>query len=131
MQTELWCSHGGRRIVRSALKWALQFRFSTFAMLAAFLPLIAFAHSASAQTNTFAPVRPRPMRLHPVPPRRRRRRDNARQPVPQSVAARCRSGHDGRQSIDAPRRDARATRRRRAGGTRPAFAAREHGSPWR
>jgi biopolymer transport protein ExbB len=59
MQTELWCSHGGRRVVRSASKWALQFRFSTFAMLAAFLPLIAFAHSASAQTNTFAPVRPR------------------------------------------------------------------------
>ena len=59
MQTELWCSHGGRRVVRSASKWALQFRFSTFAMLAAFLPLIAFVHSASAQTNTFAPVRPR------------------------------------------------------------------------
>ena len=59
MQTELWCSHGGRRVVRSASKWTLQFRFSTFAMLAAFLPLIAFAHSASAQTNTFAPVRPR------------------------------------------------------------------------
>ena len=59
MQTELWCSHGSRRVVRSASKWALQFRFSTFAMLAAFLPLIAFAHSASAQTNTFAPVRPR------------------------------------------------------------------------
>ena len=59
MQTELWCSHGGRRVVRSASKRALQFRFSTFAMLAAFLPLIAFAHSASAQTNTFAPVRPR------------------------------------------------------------------------
>jgi len=59
MQTELWCSHGGRRVVRSASKWALKFRFSTFAMLAAFLPLIAFAHSASAQTNTFAPVRPR------------------------------------------------------------------------
>ena len=59
MQTELWCSHGGRRVVRSASKWALQFRFGTFAMLAAFLPLIAFAHSASAQTNTFAPVRPR------------------------------------------------------------------------
>ena len=59
MQTELWCSHGDRRVVRSASKWALQFRFSTFAMLAAFLPLIAFAHSASAQTNTFAPVRPR------------------------------------------------------------------------
>jgi biopolymer transport protein ExbB len=55
MQTELWCSHGGRRVVRSASKWALKFRFSTFAMLAAFLPLIAFAHSASAQTN----VRPR------------------------------------------------------------------------
>ena len=59
MQTELWCSHGDRRVVRSASKRALQFRFSTFAMLAAFLPLIAFAHSASAQTNTFAPVRPR------------------------------------------------------------------------
>jgi len=59
MQTELWCSHGGGRVVRSASKWALKFRFSTFAMLAAFLPLIAFAHSASAQTNTFAPVRPR------------------------------------------------------------------------
>ena len=58
MQTELWCSHGGR-VMRSASKWALQFRFSTFAMLAAFLPLITFAYSASAQTNTFAPVRPR------------------------------------------------------------------------
>jgi biopolymer transport protein ExbB len=67
MQTELWCSHGGRRVVRSASKWALQFRFSTFAMLAAFLPLIAFAHSASAQTNTPAPVRPRPHAAAPRP----------------------------------------------------------------
>jgi len=67
MQTELWCSHGGRRVVRSASKWALQFRFSTFAMLAAFLPLIAFAHSASAQTNTPAPARPRPHAAAPRP----------------------------------------------------------------
>ena len=66
MQTELWCSRGGRRVVRSASKRALQFRFSTFAMLAAFLPLIAFAHSASAQTNTFAPVRP-PAPAHAAP----------------------------------------------------------------
>jgi hypothetical protein len=51
MQTELWCSHGGRRVVLSASKWALQFRFSTFAMLAAFLPLIAFAHSARNARN--------------------------------------------------------------------------------
>jgi biopolymer transport protein ExbB len=60
MKTELWCSHGGRCVVRSGSKGALQFRFSTFAMLAAFLPLIAFAGSAPAQTNTPAPVRPRP-----------------------------------------------------------------------
>ena len=38
----------------------MQFRVSTFAMLAAFLPMIAFAHSAYAQTNTPAPVRLRP-----------------------------------------------------------------------
>jgi biopolymer transport protein ExbB len=60
MKTELWCSRGCRRVVRSASKGTLQFRFSTFAMLAAFLPLIAFAHSSYAQTNTPAPVRPRP-----------------------------------------------------------------------
>jgi biopolymer transport protein ExbB len=60
MKTELWCSRGGRRVVRSASKGAVQFRFSTFAMLAAFLPLIVFAHSAYAQTTTPAPVRPRP-----------------------------------------------------------------------
>ena len=60
MKTELWCGRGCRGVVRSASKGTLQFRFSTFAMLAAFLPLIAFAHSSYAQTNTPAPVRPRP-----------------------------------------------------------------------
>jgi biopolymer transport protein ExbB len=60
MKTELWCSRGCRRVERSASKGTLQFRFSTFAMLAAALPLIAFAHSSYAQTNTPAPVRPRP-----------------------------------------------------------------------
>jgi hypothetical protein len=59
MKTELWCSHGGRRVM-TASKRALQFRFSTFAMLAAFLSLIAFARSASAQTNTPDSVHTRP-----------------------------------------------------------------------
>jgi biopolymer transport protein ExbB len=57
MKTELWCSRGCRGVARSASKGTLQFRFSTVAMV---LPLIAFAHSAYAQTNTPAPVRPRP-----------------------------------------------------------------------
>ena len=59
MKTELWCSHGGRRVRRSASKGALQLRFGMFAMLAAFLTLIAFTHSGSAQTNNPFPVRPR------------------------------------------------------------------------
>ena len=59
--------------------------------------------------------------------------DNASRPVPRSIPTSCRSGRDGRQPIDAPRCDARATRRRRAGGhaVRPAIAARKYGSPRR
>ena len=117
MKTEPWGSHGGRRVARSASIRALPFRFCIFAMLAALLPLVAFAHSASAQTNTPAPVRPRPHAAAPRPAAAAQAPANdACHPVPQSVAARCRSGHNGRQSIDAPRCDARATRRRRAGG---------------
>jgi biopolymer transport protein ExbB len=67
MKTEPWGSHGGRRVARSAPIKALPFRFCIFAMLAALLPLIAFAHSASAQTNTPAPARPRPHAAAPRP----------------------------------------------------------------
>ena len=67
MKTEPWGSHGGRRVARSASIRALPFRFCIFAMLAALLPLVAFAHSASAQTNTPAPVRPRPHAAAPRP----------------------------------------------------------------
>jgi biopolymer transport protein ExbB len=67
MKTEPWGSHGGRRVARSASIRALPFRFSIFAMLAALLPLVAFAHSASAQTNTPAPARPRPHAAAPRP----------------------------------------------------------------
>ena len=67
MKTEPWGSHGGRRVARSASIRALPFRFCIFAMLAALLPLVAFAHSASAQTNTPAPARPRPHAAAPRP----------------------------------------------------------------
>ena len=117
MKTEPWGSHGGRRVARSASMRPLPFRFCIFAMLAAVLPLVAFAHSASAQTNTPAPGAPAAA-CDCTPSRHSGAGagNDARQPVPQSVAARCRSGHNGRQSIDAPRCDARATRRCRAGG---------------
>ena len=60
MRTELWSSRSGRRGARSAIEETFQFRFGTFALLAALLPLIALAYSASAQTPTNAPVPPRP-----------------------------------------------------------------------
>jgi hypothetical protein len=60
MKMELWCSDGGRRVRRSASKGVLQFRSGMFAMLAAFLTLIAFTHLGSAQTNNPFPVRQRP-----------------------------------------------------------------------
>ena len=100
MKTELWCGRGCRGVVRSASKGTLQFRFSTFAMLAAFLPLIAFAHSSYAQTNTPAPVRPRP-----PDPRHggADAGDNASRPDPH-IPASCRSPRNGRQPTASARR---------------------------
>jgi biopolymer transport protein ExbB len=68
MKTELEDKHSGRRVVRSATTGPLQFHVCAFAMLAALLPLIGFAHSTSAQTNATPPARPRPP-AHAAAPR--------------------------------------------------------------
>jgi hypothetical protein len=98
MKTELWCSHGCRCVVRCAWKGTLQFRVSTFAMLAAFLPMIAFAHSAYAQTNTPGASASSDPCSAPGHHGGADAGDNASRPVPH-VPTSCRSSGNGRQSI--------------------------------